>query len=575
MTSCRALATLAILASSCTALAAEGSAPMIAEKWLFLFLRLGSDARVNDTIDLLERAAGDGYGTVFLFENALLRLDFPKLTENRGRIEKAVRACRDLQLKVVLPACAGFLANDPNLAEGMPVVDAPFTVQGGRLLPADQDLRVANPSFEQVGTGDVPKGWFMEFGPKCCSVDRSAKAEGQVSIRMRDIKANATDACCVISQTIKVKPYRYYHMTVKVKTEGFENPPAIMIGPTVGPPGDRYGLNHQMFKIDKTQDWKLVDAIFDTMDRNEIDLHLGAWGAGNGTIWFDDLRIEPGGLVNLIRREGAPFKMTSKDGKTVYEEGRDFSKAIDPKMGHVGPIGNYAYWYEQPVVTTPAGSRIRDDQEVLLSYSHAVLIYEWGVMHCMNRPQVWDIAKAQVRNLHQLLQPDGYFLCHDEIRFQGWDESCRKAAVPMHKLLAEDVRRATETIRQEDPAKPIYIWSDMFDPFHNAGKTKHYYLVKGENPWYGSWEGLDKSVVIMNWHGHNPNRLDSLKFFADRGHKQILAGYYDAPVENIVPWLEDAAKVPGVYGVMYTTWADDYKQIAPFAKAIDGFRPKP
>jgi len=28
----------------------------------------------------------------------------------------------------------------------------------------------------------------------------------------------------------------------------------------------------------------------------------------------------------------------------------------------------------------------------------------------------------------------------------------------------------------------------MFDPFHNAKKAGKYYLVKGDGPWFGSWQ---------------------------------------------------------------------------------------
>ena len=108
----------------------------------------------------------------------------------------------------------------------------------------------------------------------------------------------------------------------------------------------------------------------------------------------------------------------------------------------------------------------------------------------------------------------------------------------------------------------------MFDPYHNARKTGRYYLVKGDGPWYGSWEGLPKEVTVVNWHGHEPGRLDSLKFFAARGHKQILAGYYDADPARIRPWLADAAQVEGVVGAMYTTWRDNYADLEKFAAEL-------
>jgi hypothetical protein len=115
------------------------------------------------------------------------------------------------------------------------------------------------------------------------------------------------------------------------------------------------------------------------------------------------------------------------------------------------------------------------------------------------------------------------------------------------------------------------VWSDMFDPFHNAPKTGSYYLVKGDGPWYGSWEGLDKDVIICNWNSQKNVRLDSLKWFADRGHKQMLAGYYDGPPERITDWLTDAAKVPGVVGVMYTTWQQRYDDLEKFAETVGRF----
>jgi hypothetical protein len=100
----------------------------------------------------------------------------------------------------------------------------------------------------------------------------------------------------------------------------------------------------------------------------------------------------------------------------------------------------------------------------------------------------------------------------------------------------------------------------MFDPHHNA--VKDYYLVRGDLA--GAWEGLDKSVVIMNW--NFDKRDESLKFFADRGHRQVIAGYYDGPVGQVKQWLASAETVPGVVGVMYTTWHGNYDHIEAFAR---------
>jgi hypothetical protein len=104
----------------------------------------------------------------------------------------------------------------------------------------------------------------------------------------------------------------------------------------------------------------------------------------------------------------------------------------------------------------------------------------------------------------------------------------------------------------------------MFDPSHNAHAD--YYLCGSTLG--GSWEGLDRSVRIANWNsGH---AAESLKFFADRGHKQLLAAYYDNPdwQKQLAGWLKTGSGLPGIDGVMYTTWQHNYADLEAFAKAL-------
>jgi hypothetical protein len=193
----------------------------------------------------------------------------------------------------------------------------------------------------------------------------------------------------------------------------------------------------------------------------------------------------------------------------------------------------------------------------------------------MCEPKVMELNKWQIENVKRVLEPDGYMLTHDEIRHHGWDESCKKSGLTPGQMLAKDLKECIALIKKADPGKPIYDWSDMFEPYHNASKSgQTYYLVKGTDPWYGSWEGMDKDLIIMNWHNFPEHRVDALKFFADRGNKQILAGFYDAPVENILPWLKESAAVNGISGVMYTTWSNDFSQLENFLKVVKDFQAK-
>ncbi len=73
----------------------------------------------------------------------------------------------------------------------------------------------------------------------------------------------------------------------------------------------------------------------------------------------------------------------------------------------------------------------------------------------------------------------------------------------------------------------------------------------------------------MNWSSEEK----TLAWFAGRGHRQILCGYYDAPAEKMNDWLRMAVKYPNVSGVMYTTWANDYRELAKYAGIVDAFKP--
>ena len=189
-------------------------------------------------------------------------------------------------------------------------------------------------------------------------------------------------------------------------------------------------------------------------------------------------------------------------------------------------------------------------------------------MCCMAEPKVYDILRWQIGEVHKNLAPDGYFLQHDEIRVQGWDESCQKTHGTPGQLLAENVKKCVAMVRSEDPGKPIYVWSDMFDPFHNAPKTGRYYLVKGDGPWYGSWRGLDKDVVIVNWNSQPDKRVDSLQHFAalgppaDSGRILRRAGGRDRRLAG------GRRPVQGVVGVMYTTWQQKYGDLEAFAAEL-------
>ena len=183
----------------------------------------------------------------------------------------------------------------------------------------------------------------------------------------------------------------------------------------------------------------------------------------------------------------------------------------------------------------------------------------------MDHPEVFKIVERQVTGVDKLLHPKQYMLSHDEIRVANWSEPGRSGRRSAGELLAENVKRTMSTIRSINPQARYCIWSDMFDPYHNAVKGP-YYLVNGSLE--GSWKGLTPEMTIINWNSGRPQ--ESLAFFDKLGCHQILAGYYDSDPQSIRDWLAKARSTPTVTGVMYTTWSNNYEHLEAFAKAAWG-----
>jgi hypothetical protein len=245
-------------------------------------------------------------------------------------------------------------------------------------------------------------------------------------------------------------------------------------------------------------------------------------------------------------------------------EGKDFAELRDPKSGQRPWPGSFEVWHEPPRLKLLPDSRIKDGQTLLVDFSHTVTIYDNQVTCCLGHPQVFEVLEKQVRSVEELFSPKSYFLSHDEIRVANWCGSCRKEGRAAGALLADNVRRCVQVIRKINPDSQLCIWSDMFDPSHNA--RDDFYLVNGNLA--GSWEGLPKDMVIVNWnHG---KASESLSFFGGRGHDQVLAGFYDSDPRQITSWLAAGNSTRGVNGAMYTTWQNDFSQLEAFARAAWG-----
>lgn len=519
----------------------EGQTPTGSPRqlWLYCSKNLWVDQNIDDLENLWQRAAEAGYTHVLLADSK-----FSKLGDMDARyfrnIQRLRETARRLHLEIV-PALFSIgysndlLWHDPNLIEGLPVRDALFVVSNGvaRLQP-DPLITLKGADCRDLSRWD----WK----------DDTVRSDGDYALIQDPQGRNAR-----VVQKLKLQPFRQYYLSLNIRTRAFQGTPEIKLLA-----GSR-SLTYNVLGVKPTQEATVHHLTFNSLEATEANLYIGCWDGRSGSWWFNNLTLEEVGLVNLIRRPGAPLLVRTEAG-TALAEGRDFAPLRDPRMGNRPWNGSYDLWHEPPLLHTsqPDGTRLR------VSYYHAATVHEDQAMICPSEPRTLELLRDQAKRMHEAWSARGYMMSHDEIRILNWCEACQRRQLSAGALLADHVRACIRVLREVNPEGRIYVWSDMFDPHHNA--HDNYYLVRGDLA--GSWEGLDPGVIIVPWYFEK--RRESLAWFAGRGHHQVIAGYYDAEPARVADWLSAAASFTGVEGVMYTTWQNRYEDLAPFARSARG-----
>jgi hypothetical protein len=556
------LFSLCLLLATATSNRADEPKPRFEHRWFYAAYNLLVDKNADELIALIERAGKAGYNGLVLADykfNVLGRMP-ERYFQNVARVQKAAEAAKIEIIPAVFPIgySAGLLAHDPNLAEGVPVRDAPFVVRG-REAVLEPSVKFINGNLEQTN-GDRFTGFGFQDEPgKRTVADRETVHGGKISCRMQD----GPSVNSRLSQRVKVRPHGCYRFSAWVKTEDFKKGHFQLLA--LGTAEWTRPLTFFETHLKPTQDWTQVEAVFNSLGESEVALMAGVWGNQTGTLWIDDLHLEELALINVLRRDGCPLTVVSADGETTYEEGTDFLSVRDAKLGQTPYAGEFSFRHPAATIQLTENSRIKDGTKLKVSWYHPILTHEYQVMCCLTEPKVYDLLRDQAKRVNDLLKPQTFFMSHDEIRVAGWCAKCLAAKQTPGQLLAANTAKCLEIIKEVSPKARVVVWSDMFDPHHNA--VEKYYLVNG--PWTDAWKGLPADVTIANWNGGKA--AASLKWFADRGHTQVIAGYYDGSnLDNFHKWTTAAKDVPRVTGFMYTTWQHKYDLLEAYGKAMLG-----
>jgi hypothetical protein len=530
------------------------AAPRFADRFVFIFgWGLQKDDDVAGISKILETAGKNHFdGAVVSFGLDTLSKQSPDYFR---RLEAVSRSCEKNRLELVPSVFSvGYgsaLAYDRNLAEGLPVEDAPFLVQGGQArLAAANPVQFKNGGFEEFN-GNTFNGYDFHDQPGEISfADTAVRHGGRASLRMENFTANPYGHGRVM-QTIRVQRHRCYRMALWVKTEGLQPADALRVEVLAG----GRDLAPREFHVPSSTDWRKLTMLFNSLNFDSVSIYAGVWGGKAGKFWLDDWSVEEVGPVNVLHRPGTPVTVRSADGAVVYAEGKDYAPLLDPNLNPWLDDGEAA-----PLKLLPGG-RIAEGARLRVSWYHSMLIYDSQVTVCMAEPELYEIFDREARLLVEKLHPNSVLLNMDEIRMGGTCRACRGRN--MGELLGECITKEASILRSYAPSLQIYIWSDMLDPNHNA--HGNYYLVDGD--FTGSWDHVPKNLIMAVWGGEP--REASLNFFAGRGSRTLVACYYDADdLKEVEGWLKLGGQTPKLRGFMYTTWQQKYSLLPAFGDLL-------
>ena len=553
------------------AVAFAAGAGAIEDRFIYVGCGLGNNVQVDKTIDVVRRAAREGFNGLVLQGDIQYAWMAP--AHERKNLARLKAACDEVGVDLI-PAVwsigyGTMLHANPNLAAGLPVFDVPYEVSsdGKRaVFKPSADRALENGDLEAcVRDKDGRKfrldGWTVEAPGTISFIDTDVKFSGRQSVRFElSESAKRKDPQARLSRTIRVKPNRRYRVSARLKTEGLDTTYGFQITiytrPGKGSP-ERFSrqLTMNRPRIKATNDWMEMTAEISTLDYESLGLYLGSWHARAGRFWLDDVKLEEIGIDKALRRPGCPFTVRDAATGKTYEEGRDYAEVPPLKKGQEKlPRENGSI-----VLSLPAGTRIKPGAKLLVSgYASHRMKSDSQVSTCMSEPELYRLFEQSAAGIEAAIHPRKWFLPLDEVRAGGTCAACRAKNTDMAHIFGACVTRQREIIRRVSPGATVYMWGDQLDPKMNARDG----VCMCRGSFAESVDLVPKDIVVMHWGG---NLEASLRFFREKGFRTARSRSIDGKWVNGTPAVvtDDyriACEDPGCQGFMYTTWNGDYAQ---------------
>jgi hypothetical protein len=539
------------------------------ELWYQQHSYVTSPAAVQAVESTIDVAAAAGYTGVVLWDSSINVVNQPFWSSNLTYLQQVIAYAKSKGMKI-MPSFLPYgysndiLNQDPNWAEAQRVTGTRFQVSADG---AQLNLINSFPGLQNAGFESGETAWFS-YGDPDVGVDTTVAHTGSRSARIAQGPGSQNAR---LFQQFNVVPWRQYHLRLWIKTQNLTFSSGFNIYVMDSSDWNAQRLNGYISMsgvANVNQDWTAYDFTINSQSSTSLSLLMGEWGGSVGTLWVDDVLFEETDLVYVVRRDGTPLTIYDPaNPSTVFQEGTDFNPISDPE---VAPGGFTDKYHTPPRVTLPSGTRLRPGQTVAIDSYAVVPIYGNQVGMCLTDPGLQQYLQANINSAVSLFGSGNPVLFgYDEMRHMNSCATCRAKNMTAGQLLAWNVGQSMSMLNNASPNTPVYFWNDMFDPNMNAHND--YYYVEGDLT--GSWLGLPPNATIMNW--NLGNLQTSLKFFAGltpqqtNPFHQVISGFYDPSDNNganaAATELQQASGIPGVVGMMYTTWIDNYSQLTSFA----------
>lgn len=484
-----------------------------------------------------------------------------------------------------------FSGNDaikPNLLEPIPVRDCLFEVNtGGTKATVIDDPIVA---FENSTFDDPSAFWSGDGNVTHIADDGYETPDGCVQIIYPPVNGGPSR---ITQYRVPVKPWQCYYITFGLKFMEYDGssdscPLALEV---LDETGNQINILYKDLK--DMDDWEqYADGGF----------HKCSVLVFNSTITTPYSSPDPSGYAYFTFKIGmqsgeASYRFRIDDvkirnaGFNLYCNRDDGSTPVSVK-GFLGipsfltpppepiEISPHKVEYDPAKLSVdldPQVSFFSDGDVINISYYTALWSFNHQLPCCLTSDDLWDISDSGLfyKNLHVLSDYDidninfdfkRLAVGIDELRIANLCALCERTAGPPGMLLGDrldlinQMACSMNNVNDEN-WEELLVWSDMFDPYHNA--VDNYWMVNGSLKY--SWMHLFLCPyseclpwTVLNWHHTDDGtRLESLIHFNEMPNvRQVLCGYYDNTgwESELRGWGSDAKGMDSIRAVMFTSF---------------------